>query len=239
MPTPSSGSIWVRFALLLVLLAVGLAVTAVVGVPTIDDVRAAVYRLGAAGVVGFVVVYALYTLVFLPKGVLSAAGGLLYGLAVGVALVWVGAMLGAVLAFWLGRVLGRDAVARLTGGHVDGFDQLVARHGILAVLFVRMVPVIPFTAVNYGAGLTALTMRSYLLGTAVGMLPGTVAYVALGAYGTDPGSWEFASAVGAFLLLSIAGGVVALRARRASADTTPTSPAEIGVPDGPPDEGVS
>ncbi|MDQ3453171.1 MAG: VTT domain-containing protein, partial [Actinomycetota bacterium] len=80
-----------------------------------------------------------------------------------------------------------------------------------------LVPVLPFTAINYAAGLTAVRLRDYALGTALGIIPGTVAFVALGAYGSTPGSWPFVVAVVALVALITGGAAVARRSRRRGA----------------------
>lgn len=98
--------------------------------------------------------YAVATLAPVPKNVLSAAAGLLFGLLEGVLLVWLAALSGALIAFALGRSLGREAVERLTGARMARVDALLGRRGLLAVLGARLLPGLPFTAVNYGAGLT-------------------------------------------------------------------------------------
>jgi uncharacterized membrane protein YdjX (TVP38/TMEM64 family) len=161
----------------------------------------------------FVGTYALITLAPVPKNVLSAAAGVMFGLVSGVLLVWVAAVVGALMAFGLGRLLGRDAVERLTSTRVQRVDELIARRGLLAVVVVRLVPVVPFTAINYTAGLTAIRFWHYTVGTAVGIIPGTVAYVALGTYGTTPGSWPFLVSATALVVLSVGGLLAAHRHR--------------------------
>jgi uncharacterized membrane protein YdjX (TVP38/TMEM64 family) len=164
--------------------------------------------------------YAAATLAPVPKNAMSVAAGLVFGFVAGVTLIWVAGMAGAVVGFWLGRVLGRDGVERLCRGRLARVDALVDDYGGWAVLVLRLVPVMPFTALNYGSGLTNLRLRSYLAATAVGVVPGTVAYVALGAYGTDPGSLPFLAAAAVLLLLSVGGAVLARRRGR-----PPLSPA--------------
>ncbi|WNV77698.1 VTT domain-containing protein [Geodermatophilus sp. DSM 44513] len=205
---------WVRPALLV--LAVGLVavVAAAVGLPDVARLRAGVAGLGPAGPLAFALLYAAVTLTPLPKTVLSAAAGVLFGLLTGVAVVLAGALLGAVAAFALARALGRDTVERLTGSRVARLDALLGRRGLPAVLAVRLVPVLPFTAVNYLAGLTAVRFRDYLAGTALGIVPGTVAFVTLGAHGSSPGSWPFVLAVLALVALSAGGAAAARRLRR-------------------------
>lgn len=94
--------------------------------------------------------------------------------------VWCGAVTGALTAFGLARWLGRGR-DRVAGGRLERLDVLLARHSLLGSVLVRLVPVLPFTAVNYGSGFSSVRLRHYVLGTAVGILPGSVVFVGLGA----------------------------------------------------------
>ncbi len=207
-----------RLVLLVVLLASLGAAALAIGVPDAGALRRDVAALGPLAPAVFVLLYAGATLLPLPKNVITAVAGLAFGLVDGVLLVLPGAVLGALAAFGLGRWLGRDAVERLTGTRVARVDALLARRGFVAILVSRLVPVLPFTGINYAAGLTAIRLRDFVLGTAIGIVPGTVAYVALGAYGTSPTSWPFVAAVLALLVLSLGGAWFASRRRRAVQD---------------------
>lgn len=200
-----------------VFVAVAVAVGVLVPLPSVEDVRAAVAELGPWGGVALALAYAAVTLTPAPKNVLSIAAGLAFGFWTALVWVYLGALLGAAIAFVLGRALGRDAVERFTGARVAAIDDLLARRGLLAVLGVRLVPVVPFTAINYVAGLTAVRRRDYALGTALGIIPGTVAYVALGAFGLELG-WPAWVALGVLGALTLAGAVVAWRGRRGGRD---------------------
>lgn len=90
----------------------------------------------------------------------------------GVALV--GALIGACLSYGLGAVLGRQAVQQLTGTRLNTLSARLAKHGLLAVIAVRMVPVAPFAVVNMVAGSSHIKLSQLLLGTAIGMTPGTL-----------------------------------------------------------------
>jgi uncharacterized membrane protein YdjX (TVP38/TMEM64 family) len=215
------GAASARLGVFVLLLGAAAVAAATVGVPDLDQLRTDV---ADAGPVWFALVYAVATLAPLPKNMLSVAAGLVFGLVAGVVLVLVAAVLGATVAFGLGRVLGREAVERFTGARVARIDAAVRRRGLIAVIGLRLVPVLPFTAINYAAGLTAVRVRDYLLGTAVGIVPGTVAYVALGAYGSTPGEWPFIVAVVLLVALS-AGGAVLVRRRR-GADRSGPGPAD-------------
>ncbi|MFO7690878.1 MAG: TVP38/TMEM64 family protein [Cryobacterium sp.] len=196
-------TLW-RLGLLAGFIAVAVAVGIMVPVPGVDEIRAAVDSAGHAGAVGFVIGYATLTLTPMPKNVLSVAAGLTWGFGIGFVLVYLGALLGATLAFVIGRALGREAVEQFTGARVARVDALLRRRGLATVIGARLIPVLPFTAINYTAGLTAVRRRDYALGTAAGIIPGTLAYVALGAFGLDLG-WPFWVAVGVLGGLTLVG----------------------------------
>lgn len=204
---------WPRLVLLLALLGVAGWLALAGGGDATVAVRGFVSRHGAWGPVVFVLVYAVGTVIFFPVSVLSAAAGVLFGPPVGVLLVLAGALAGASGAFLLGRVLSRPAVERLAGGRIDRLNALLARRGTLAVLFVRLVPLFPFSLVNYGSAVTAIGFGQYFTGTALGILPATVAYVTVGGNLTNPGSPAFLIATGGLLVLAGGGAVLARRLR--------------------------
>lgn len=205
-----------RLAGLAILVAAAVLVAVFVDVPGIAELRRQYAGTGLLGALGFALVYALLSLLPLPAAVFTLAAGAVFGLARGLPIVVLGATLGALAAFYLGRVLGRDAVQHFTGTRLQTLDRYLARRGFWAVLAARLVPIVPFAALNYLSGLTAVRASSYLLATILGILPGTTAYVAVGAYGNQPGSLPFLTAVGALILLAVIGVAVSRRQHRAS-----------------------
>ena len=73
-------------------------------------------------------------------------------------------------------ILGRDFVERLFGGRFAAFDQRIREHGFTGLLIIRLLPVFPFNAVNFGCGLTGMRLRDYILATAISIVPGTFVY---------------------------------------------------------------
>ncbi|MBA3310937.1 MAG: TVP38/TMEM64 family protein [Nocardioidaceae bacterium] len=204
---------WWRLSWFVVVVVASIVVALTVELPDAAGLRRILETAGWAAPVAFVGLYAVVTLAPVPKNVLSAVAGLLFGLVEGVLLVLSAAMLGALVAFGLGRVLGRAAVERFASVRVKEVDALLARRGLMAVVTVRLVPVVPFTAINYAAGLTNLRLRDYTFGTALGIIPGTVAYVTLGTYGSTPGAWPFIVSASALVALSVGGMLVGRRRR--------------------------
>lgn len=85
-----------------------------------------------------------------------------------------GALIGAAITFLAGKLLGHEAVRHLGGARVNNISQRLASRGLLAVIAIRLVPVAPFAIVNLIAGASHIRLRDLLLGTAIGMLPGTL-----------------------------------------------------------------
>lgn len=158
---------------------------------------------GPMGFAVFLGIYVACTLAAVPRNVLSTAAGAMFGLAWGLPLAYLGSLLGATLAFLLARLLGREAFGNLSGSRGAAFDDLMVRRGAWTVLAARLTPVVPFTAFNYLAGVTGLTWRTYLWGTIVGIVPGTILYVSIGGYALAPGSWS-TELLSGLLLLTVA-----------------------------------
>lgn len=186
------------------------------GVPTGSEVRALVGGAGGWAPVLYVVVFAALTLVAAPRNVLTTVGAALFGVSGGIALSWLAALLGALAGFALGRLLGAGAGERLTRGRLERVATALRDHGTESVIAARLMPVVPFTAVNYGAGVLGVRTSHFSVGTAVGIVPGTVAYAALGAYALDD-PWALTSVGLGLMILFLAGTLVtrALKRRRA------------------------
>lgn len=196
-------------AALTVLLVALVVLDLALGMPDVEALRARVDDAGGWGPVLFVALYIGLSLIPSPKALLTAAGGALFGLVAGAALSLLAALVGAAISFWLGRALGREAVDRLLRGRLAQVDELLRDHGLSAVLIVRLIPLVPYIAINYAAGLTGVRVRHFMLGSAVGMIPGSLAYAALGAYGTEP--WGLVAAGTALVVLVVGGALWARR----------------------------
>jgi len=125
----------------------------------------------------YVVVYAAATALALPGSILTIVGGAVFGFGWGVLLVTIAANIGANAAFGLARWLGRDGIERILGSRIKGLDKATEQHGFVGLLILRLIPLVPFNALNFGSGLTAMRWRHYALATVIGILPGTLVYV--------------------------------------------------------------
>lgn len=137
--------------------------------------------LGSIAPIAFIGLYIIATIAFLPAFVLTLGAGVLFGLWLGSIYVFIGATLGAIAAFLVGRYLARDWVAKKIASN-DKFrsiDRAVGKEGLKIVLLTRLSPAFPFNLLNYAFGVTGVSARDYIIGS-IGMIPGTIMFVYIG-----------------------------------------------------------
>jgi uncharacterized membrane protein YdjX (TVP38/TMEM64 family) len=120
----------------------------------------------------YMIFYAVGVCLFLPGTLLTGLGAAIFGPYWGFLYVWVGAMMGASAAFFIGRTLGRDFAASLIGDRLKKYDDAIERNGFATVLYLRLV-YFPFTPMNFGMGLTKVRFWDYFAGTGLGIIVGT------------------------------------------------------------------
>ncbi|MFF2506390.1 TVP38/TMEM64 family protein [Streptomyces sp. NPDC058067] len=165
---------------------------------------------GAAAVVLFGGAYALCTVAFVPRPLLNLAAGALFGSPLGTVSSLGGTVLGAGVAFGLGRLLGQDALRPLLRGRwLKAADGQLSRHGFRSMLAARLFPGVPFWAANYCAAVSRMGWVPFLLATAAGSVPNTAAYVVAGARASTPTSPAFLVAMGFIAVTGVGAAVVA------------------------------
>lgn len=154
------------------------------GLQFLTSVDTLTEQIAPFGPLGGLVMAALvaFAVVFppIPTFPLTIAAGQLYGVIWGSFWAWTGGMAGAGLAFMIARAIGHQGVARLVGGHLSFCAQCSDRLLFGVVFLGRLLPVTSFALLSYAAGLTAVTLRAYLVATGLGMLPMTLVYVTFG-----------------------------------------------------------
>jgi uncharacterized membrane protein YdjX (TVP38/TMEM64 family) len=131
---------------------------------------------------GFILLYIVQTALSLPGAtILSLAAGAVFGVLKGTLYVNLGATAGATLAFLVARYLFHDAVQQRFGARLERLNRELERSGLNYLLFLRLVPVFPFFLINLGAALTKVPLRTFFLGTMIGIIPGSLVYCIAGA----------------------------------------------------------
>lgn len=201
---------WARFGVLVAVLAAGIALAVAWEPQRLLTHGWPPQTSGPTAVLIFAVAYGIATVAFVPRPLLNAAAGALYGIQSGLPAAIAGTVLGAGLAFLLGRALGRDAVRPLLRGRlVLSADRQLSRHGFRSTLALRLFPGVPFAAANYAAAVSQVRLTPFLTATAVGSVANTAAYVVAGSHATSPTSPAFLLALGFLGLTAVAAAALA------------------------------
>jgi uncharacterized membrane protein YdjX (TVP38/TMEM64 family) len=183
----------------------------------VADVRDWADSIGPLAPLLFVAVSASLTPLMFPGPLLAGASGLLFGTALGFPVSLASAVLGAALAFLISRFIAPDAVEQLAGPRLQALEALISRRGFLSVLYARIAPGVPYTLVNYAAGLTRIPLAVFAVATALGAAPRAFAYTALGGSLGNLRSPEAAIAVAVLVAMALTGVVLIARERRRAA----------------------
>lgn len=157
-----------------------------------------------------------HTLVPLPAEFLAVAAGMMLGLFWGIVTIWMGALLGAYLGFFLARVFGRPLLRRLASDErLQRVQDWMDQADVPLLLAVRLVPVLSFNLVNFALGCTTIRWWRFTWTTAIGIVPVTVVSVSLGAHWRD---WRVVLAFCIATVLVAMAGYAVVRSRRRHRD---------------------
>jgi uncharacterized membrane protein YdjX (TVP38/TMEM64 family) len=137
---------------------------------------------GVRGAVLFGLAYIPAAVLFVPASVLTLGAGFVFGVAKGTVIVSLGSTAGAAAAFIVARTAGHDWVVGRLARYpaVDAIGRAVESEAFKVVLLTRLSPLFPFNLLNYAFGLSSVPLKTYLLASWIGMLPGTLMYIYLG-----------------------------------------------------------
>jgi uncharacterized membrane protein YdjX (TVP38/TMEM64 family) len=149
----------------------------------LTDLHHWIASLGLWGPIAFFFIYLGAVIATIPGTIFGVIAGALFGSFSGVILISVSSTVGASITFLIARYLARDAVARWLAKNktMQKLDKMTEEHGFVLVGLTRLIPLFPFTLLNYGFGLTKVSFKTYVFWSWLCMLPGTIIVVV----GTD------------------------------------------------------
>ncbi|HYF92540.1 MAG TPA: TVP38/TMEM64 family protein [Symbiobacteriaceae bacterium] len=151
----------------------------------------------------------------LPSFVVTFATAMVFGWVWGTVISWSAALAAAGICFLVARVYGRPLVEKVVPqGALGWFDRFFARYGSHSVLIARLIPVVSFDFVSYGAGLTNMKLTAFLIYTGIGMMPATVVYSYLASRGTSSVIWLFYAFIAVGVMAVLGSALRPLFARR-------------------------
>lgn len=180
---------------------------------TPQQLQQALQQTGGWAPVLYIGLFVLLPAFFFPVAVLALAGGLLFGLWWGSVYTFIGAVLNCALMFLLARYVGRSQVQRLVEQKLSPqwqrrLQMADGKEGFLLLIILRLIPTVPYNLINYTFGLTGISFSSYLLASAIGIIPGTFAFINIGDKTLEAGSPSFWIAIGLLVLLLVVTGLL-------------------------------
>jgi uncharacterized membrane protein YdjX (TVP38/TMEM64 family) len=145
----------------------------------LQALRAWILSMGYVGAIVFIFIYAVAVVFTVPGSFMTIMAGVLFGSVIGVVIVSAASTLGASLAFLVSRYVARKAITQKFGQNekFQRLDWMTREHGSIIVAITRLIPLFPFTLLNYGFGLTGVPFRTYVFWSWLCMLPMTIVYV--------------------------------------------------------------
>jgi uncharacterized membrane protein YdjX (TVP38/TMEM64 family) len=162
-----------------------------------DNIQAFVSGFGVWAPIAYAIIYIACSPIPLLAPTFSAVGGLLFGAVKGTLIIMIVASISALVPFSLSRRLGREWVeSKLKGKKLDNiYQQSEGSKAFTFIVLMRLIPVLPWEIQNYVAGLTKVKIPTFILGTFLGIIPGSFSLAFLGAAATDPTSGQFVAAI--------------------------------------------
>ena len=175
-----------------------------------ERIRESLSALGAWAPVVYMTMFAVRPAFFFPVAVLALAGGLVFGLWQGALYTFIGAVVNCSVMFWMARHWGRERIRALIETRLDPqwqqrLSKLEGREGFVLLIVLRLIPAVPYNLINYAFGLTGMRYPAYILGSALGIIPGTFAFINIGDKSMDvtsPGFWIAIGLLGLLLVVT-------------------------------------
>jgi uncharacterized membrane protein YdjX (TVP38/TMEM64 family) len=178
---------------------------------TPESFKAFVLSLGILGPVIYVGIFIIRPLFLIPSIALFIGGGLAFGPVLGPTYASVGAALGGAVGFWFSRKMGHDYVIKKLKLGADLIDS--TQFSFSMVFLLSLLPIMPVTVINYGAGLSAMKFRNYIVAHILGITPRAFAYGFFGSTLLEMGSAKFRIALLALIIIGIVTAYFRLRSK--------------------------
>jgi uncharacterized membrane protein YdjX (TVP38/TMEM64 family) len=156
------------------------AVALLVPVPSAVQLRDWATSVGPWFPLAFLAAHIVVTVFPFPRTAFTLAAGLLFGSGYGVLIAVTASTVSAVIALLLVRAAGWQLSRLVHHPAIDSLDARLSQRGWLAIVSMRLIPAVPFSAINYAAGASSVRLVPYTVSTLIGLLPGTAAVVILG-----------------------------------------------------------
>lgn len=197
-----------RLKYFIVILLIGLLMFAIYKTSVLKNIKATdvqnyVVSFGVYAPVIYIVLFTFVPLTLFPDSILAIAGGMIFGLINGVIYTMIGALCGATVAFFLSKIFGRGLFKSSLSEKMRGVESEIENRGFMVVFMMRLIPLFPFDVISYGAGLSKIKYKDFIIATAIGTLPGIFVFTNIGDQSLNIGSHAFYVSLACLVLLLV------------------------------------
>jgi len=178
---------------------------------TPESFKAFVLSLGILGPIIYVGIFIIRPLLLIPSIALFVGGGLAFGPILGPSYASVGAALGGTVGFWISRKMGHEYVIKKLKLGADLIDT--TRFSFSVVFLLSLLPIMPVTVINYGAGLSTMKFKNYIVAHILGITPRAFAYGFFGSTLLEIGSAKFRIALLTLMIIGLVTAYFRLRSK--------------------------
>lgn len=156
----------------------------------------------------YIVIFTFLPIAFFPVPILALAAGLAFGLWNGTLYTIIGAGLNSAIMYYMAKFMAKDLVVEFLKGKLpekwwDLFEDADSKSGFLVVFVLRLIPLAPYNVINYGAGLTSISFKNYIVATLIGILPGTLVFLNIGDKAIDAKDPAFIVSIALLVMLTV------------------------------------
>ena len=173
-----------------------------------EDLRVYIEGYGMFAPIAYILIFTILPIAFFPVPVLAIVAGLVFGMAKGTIYTLIGAWMNSAVMFIMAKVMAREVMLNFLKNKLPpnlwkAFIEADDKTSFFIIFVLRLIPAAPYNVINYGAGLSGISFKSYIIATMIGIFPGTLVFLNIGDKAMDVSDPKFMVAIGLLIILTL------------------------------------
>ncbi len=190
---------------------------------SVEDLRTYIEGWGVFAPIAYILAFTILPIAFFPVPILAVVAGVVFGMFKGTIYTLIGAWMNSAVMFIMAKVMAREMILnflkdKLSPSMWQAFIEADGKKSFFIIFVLRLIPAVPYNVINYGAGLSGMSFKSYIIATMVGIFPGTLVFINIGDKALDMGDPNFMIAIALLVILTVVSLVLAKKVMPAKDD---------------------